>query len=50
MQRLIEIICEETEKAKIYHAIYKDIQMMALHPKGNYVLLTILNIIKGDML
>lgn len=50
MQRLVEIVCEESEKTVIFNAIHSQIIDMAFHPKGNYVLLTILTIMKGDLL
>lgn len=50
MQRLVEIVCEDSEKQVVFDSIYGKVENMAFHPKGNYVLLTILNIMKGDNL
>jgi hypothetical protein len=38
MQRLLEIVNLSEEKAVIFNAMKIDIEMMALHVKGNYVL------------
>ena len=50
MQRLVEIVCEESEKQVVFDSIYGKVGNMAFHQKGNYVLLTILNIMKGENL
>lgn len=50
MQRLVEIICEDAERIVIYNSISKDIERMAFHHKGNYVLLTIIGIMRGELL
>ena len=38
MQRLLEIVTLPDEKEVIFKAIKPDIENMALHVKGNYVL------------
>ena len=50
MQRLMEIVCEDSEKILIYNAICNDVERLAFHHKGNYVLLAIIGIVRGDML
>lgn len=50
MQRLMEIVCEDSEKILIYNAICNDVERLAFHHKGNYVLLTILGIVRGEIL
>lgn len=50
MQRLVEIVCEDSEKIMIYNSICNDIERLAFHHKGNYVLLTIIGIMKGEIL
>lgn len=50
MQRLVEIVCEESEKMVIFNSIAEHIEDMARHPKGNYVLLAILGILKKQEL
>ncbi len=50
MQRLVEIVCEDSEKIVIYNAICKDVERLAFHHKGNYVLLTIIGIMRGEVL
>jgi hypothetical protein len=50
MQRLVEIVCEEEEKLVIFNSIERDIERLAFHHKGNYVLLTIIGIMRGDIL
>ena len=49
-QRLVEILCEESEKIVIFNAINKDVERLAFHHKGNYVLLTIIGIMRGEVL
>jgi hypothetical protein len=46
----MEIVCEDSEKILIYNAICNDVERLAFHHKGNYVLLTILGIMRGDIL
>jgi len=50
MQRLVEIVCEDSEKIVIFNAICKDVERLAFHHKGNYVLLTIIGIMRGELL
>ncbi len=50
MQRLVEIVSEEPEKIVIYNAIQEDIERLAFHHKGNYVLLAVITVIKGQTL
>jgi hypothetical protein len=42
MQRIIELVSEDTEKMIIFNAISKRILHLAFHAKGNYVLLGVL--------
>ena len=50
MQRLVEIVCEDAEKIVIYNSISNNIERLAFHHKGNYVLLTIIGVMKGELL
>lgn len=50
MQRLVEIVCEDAEKIVILNSIERDIERLAFHHKGNYVLLTIIGIMRGEIL
>ncbi len=50
MQRLIESIVEDSEKILIYNSICNDVERLAFHHKGNYVLLSLLGIVRGDIL
>ena len=50
MQRLVEIVCEDQEKNIIFSAIQNDIERLAFHHKGHYVLLTIISIMRGELL
>jgi len=50
MQRLVEIVCEDSEKIVIVNSISKDVERLAFHHKGNYVLLTIIGIMRGEIL
>ena len=50
LQRLVEIVCEDSEKIVIVNAISKDVERLAFHHKGNYVLLTIIGIMRGEIL
>jgi len=38
MQRLLEVVTMPEEKDVIFNALRSDIEMMAKHPNGNYVL------------
>jgi hypothetical protein len=38
MQRLLEVVTMPEEKEVIFNALKLDIEMMAKHPNGNYVL------------
>ena len=48
MQRFVEMIHEEEEKKLLFNIIKDDIVYMAYHPKGNFVLLSVLQIFKGS--
>lgn len=50
MQRLVEMICEENERLVIFNAISERIEEMARHSKGNFVLLSTLNILREQEL
>ena len=50
MQRLVEIVCEDAEKLVIFNSIVNDVERLAFHHKGNYVLLTLLSVLKGSVL
>jgi len=50
MQRFVESVCEEAEKTVIFNSIINDVEYLAFHPKGNYVLLTIIGIMRGSLL
>lgn len=50
MQRFVEIVCEDAEKILIFNAICKDVERLAFHHKGNYALLSIIGIMRGELL
>jgi len=50
MQRLVETVSKDDEKIVIYNAIAADVDRLAFHHKGNYVLLAIIGIVSGDIL
>ena len=50
MQRLVEIVCEDQEKQVIFNSIAHEIERLAFHHKGNYVLLTIIGVMRGELL
>lgn len=50
MQRLVEMVNQEEERQTIVDAIKDDIVELAFHPKGNYVLLAIIQILKPEKL
>ena len=50
MQRFVEMINRDDEKEVIFEAVKNDIVNMAFHNKGNFVLIPIINIFKGEML
>jgi len=50
MQRLVEQVCEDSEKLVIFNSIVNDVERLAFHHKGNYVLLTLLSMLKGTEL
>ena len=50
LQRFFETVCEDSEKIVIYNAISKDVERLAFHHKGNYVLLSIIGIMRGEIL
>ena len=47
MQRLVEQVCEDSEKLVIFNSIINEVERLAFHHKGNYVLLTLLSMLKG---
>ena len=50
MQRFVEMIHGEEEKSLLFNIIKNDIVNLAHHPKGNFVLLSTIQIVKGPML
>ncbi len=48
MQRLIETVCQEEEKKLIFQSIKNDIETLAYDAKGNYVLISIMTLLKDD--
>ena len=48
MQRLIETVCQEEEKKLIFQSIKHDIETLAYDAKGNYVLISIMTLLKDD--
>lgn len=50
MQRLVEMINMEEERDFISAAIKDDIVHLAFHPKGNYVLILAIQILKGPII
>lgn len=48
MQRLVEMVNMEEEREIIFSAIQNDIVHLAFHPKGNYVLILAIQILKDD--
>ena len=49
VQRLVENMKEDVEFAYLFNIIKQDIVKLAHHPKGNFVLLCIIGIIKENM-
>jgi hypothetical protein len=48
MQRLVEILCEPKELEVVFQAIRPDVELLASHPKGNYVLTSLLSIFSNS--
>jgi hypothetical protein len=48
MQRLVEILCEPKELQVVFQAIRPDVELLASHPKGNYVLTALLSIFNNS--
>jgi hypothetical protein len=48
MQRLVEILCEPKELQVVFQAIRPDVELLASHPKGNYVLTSLLSIFSNS--
>lgn len=48
MQRLVEMVNMEEEREVIFGAIKNDIVHLAFHPKGNYVLILAIQILRGN--
>ncbi len=48
MQRLIETLCQDEEKKIVYQSIETDIKILAYDSKGNYVLTSVMNLLKDE--
>lgn len=48
MQRLLEIVSLQSEKEIIFNAVKNDIEYMAKHHHGNYVLVQLFNLFEGE--
>lgn len=49
MQRLVEMINRDEERDIVFNSVKGQTEKMAFHPKGNYVLILILNILSKPM-
>jgi len=48
MQRLIETLCQDEEKKIVFQSIEPDIEILAYDSKGNYVLTSVMNLLKDE--
>lgn len=46
MQRLVEVLCQIDEKTLVYESLLEHIESLAFDPKGNYVLISVMQILK----
>ena len=49
MQRFVEMINRDEEREVVYNAIKDNLNLLSLHPKGNYVLILALETISKEM-